>query len=160
NVHRRLLRRLKVEVVVDNNSTTALRQRPPPVHAFWPRYWLVIKIGTLVDEVELRDGEISFTPLPAAPLWVKLLHPSDLGSCVVCALVFRSSRAVGANGIQELGHFLQGNTVLQVVRCELVFEPRCACCFPLSPPHDALNPRSLCVRPMAAEVSADLLQTI
>ena len=31
---------------------------------------LVIKIGTLVDEVELRDGEISFTPLPPALLWV------------------------------------------------------------------------------------------
>src|SRR5262249_58101177 len=39
NVHRGLLRRLRVVVVVDNNSTTALRQKPRPVHAFWRRYW-------------------------------------------------------------------------------------------------------------------------
>src|SRR5687768_3371134 len=39
NVHRGLLRRLRVEVVVDYNSTTALRQKPFHVSAFWRRYW-------------------------------------------------------------------------------------------------------------------------
>ena len=38
NVHRGLLRRLRVEVVVDDNSTTVLRQKPIQVSAFWRRY--------------------------------------------------------------------------------------------------------------------------
>jgi len=38
NVHRGLLRRLRVGVVVDYNSTTTLRQKPFQVHAFWRRY--------------------------------------------------------------------------------------------------------------------------
>jgi len=38
NVHRGLLRRLRVEGVVDYNSTTALRQKPFHVSAFWRRY--------------------------------------------------------------------------------------------------------------------------
>ena len=38
NVHRGLLRRLRVEVVVDYNSTTTLRQKPFHVSAFWRRY--------------------------------------------------------------------------------------------------------------------------
>jgi len=38
NVHRGLLRRLRVEGVVDDNSTTALRQKPFHVSAFWRRY--------------------------------------------------------------------------------------------------------------------------
>jgi hypothetical protein len=37
-VHRGLLRRLRVGVVVDYNSTTTLRQKPFSVSAFWRRY--------------------------------------------------------------------------------------------------------------------------
>src|SRR2546426_10167398 len=37
-VHRGLLRRLRVGVVVDSNSTTTLRQKPFSVSAFWRRY--------------------------------------------------------------------------------------------------------------------------
>jgi len=33
-----LLRRLRVEVVADDNSTTALRQRPFHLGVFWRRY--------------------------------------------------------------------------------------------------------------------------
>src|SRR6266699_6866871 len=36
--HRGLLRGLRVGVVVDDNSTTALRQKPFQVSAFWRRY--------------------------------------------------------------------------------------------------------------------------
>src|SRR5262249_26797162 len=38
NGHHGLLRRLRVEVVVDYNSTTTLRQKPCYVRAFWRRY--------------------------------------------------------------------------------------------------------------------------
>ena len=39
NVHHGLLRRLRVVVVVDDNSTTDLRQKPYQVRKFWRRYW-------------------------------------------------------------------------------------------------------------------------
>ena len=38
NVHMGLLRSLRVAVVVDDNSTIVLRQKPFQVHAFWRRY--------------------------------------------------------------------------------------------------------------------------
>jgi hypothetical protein len=39
NMHRGLLRGLRVIVVVDNDSPTALRQKPFHGSAFWRRYW-------------------------------------------------------------------------------------------------------------------------
>jgi hypothetical protein len=47
NVHHGLLRRVRVVVVVNDNSTTDLRQKPYQVRQFWRRYWLYedIKLG-------------------------------------------------------------------------------------------------------------------
>jgi hypothetical protein len=52
HVHRGLLRRVSVEVVVDSNATTALRQKPFHVSAFWRRYWPIRYIRV--------DKEVSF----------------------------------------------------------------------------------------------------
>ena len=52
--HRGLLRGLRVGVVVDDNSTTALRQKPFQVSAFWRRYCLYRQILAREIPVFLR----------------------------------------------------------------------------------------------------------
>jgi hypothetical protein len=45
NGHHGLLRRLRVEVVVDDNSTTALRQKPCQVRACWRVFFASNPLG-------------------------------------------------------------------------------------------------------------------
>src|SRR6266446_629290 len=64
-VHRGLLRGLRVGVVVDDNSTTALRQKPFQVSAFWRRYWYQQNITK--HKVRKLKGLYKYTPPPASP---------------------------------------------------------------------------------------------
>jgi hypothetical protein len=77
---KRQLHRLRVEVVVDNSATTALRQKPRPVHAFWRRYcyegevyWLFDDFDAFTNEIERSKKAIMKTSFAAIPMQVQAL---------------------------------------------------------------------------------------
>ena len=61
NCHRGLLRRLRVAVVMDYNSTTALRWKPFHVRVFWRRYclWVHIYVKTARKHEKVSMSEPS-----------------------------------------------------------------------------------------------------
>src|SRR5262249_18712365 len=80
NGHHGLLRRLRVEVVVDYNSTTALRQKPCPVHAFWRRYCQSDVIFYNLRQRRMHNIPRSYyfkQPLDTLPRLWQRFYPND-----------------------------------------------------------------------------------
>src|SRR5215471_9778984 len=100
---------------------------------------LVVEVGTAVDVVEVLEGETLPAPLLLGRLGGEVARPGDwrAGRWDNCALFSLASNL--ADGLAELCHLPQGNTVLRVVGQELFFPDRLPALLPACPPHQGLE---------------------
>ncbi len=100
---------------------------------------LIVEIGPLIDECKIRDGKRCSAPLWAARGLGNLLHTRYTLASLDHCLGRRQCGLAGADTVEELCHYAQGDAVLSIVRRKRLLESSRAGRLPLLSPHDALD---------------------
>src|SRR5262249_45757889 len=121
---------------------------------------LVVEPGAAIDVVEVLHRELDAAPIAPTRRGRDLVRPGYQGGGLAAVRTFAPAPCSLADGLDELGHLLQGCTILRVVSQELVLPDGLPGLLPLGPPDQALEPGGVLLRPSAAQVSPDILEPI